>query len=69
MFFKSYTSPSFIAGVFFWITLIINWIIMQRGVVKGIEITAKIGMPALILMGLFLGIISLSSNNWAGLQV
>ena len=67
-FFKNYTAPSFIAGVFFWITLVINWVILQRGVARGIEIAAKIGMPALIIMGLLLGAISLSSNNWAGLQ-
>ncbi|MCS7200086.1 MAG: sodium-dependent transporter [Caldimicrobium sp.] len=67
-FFKEYTKPSFLAGVFFWITLIINWVILQRGVVRGIELTAKIGMPLLIAMGLFLGIISLATNNWAGLE-
>ncbi len=67
-FFKTYTAPSFTAGVFLWITLVLNWIILQRGVVKGIEITAKIGMPALIFMGLLLGVISLSTNNWIGIE-
>lgn len=67
-FFKNYTKPSLIALFFFWITLLINWIILQRGVVKGIEITAKIGMPALILMGIFLSIVSLGANNGAGFE-
>ncbi len=67
-FFRWYTSPSISALLFLWITLLINWIILQRGVMKGIELTAKIGMPTLILMGLFLGFVSLSSNNWAGLE-
>lgn len=67
-FFKNYVSPSFLAGLFFWITLVINWVILQRGVAKGIEITAKIGMPALILMGLFLGVVSLTANNFSGLE-
>ena len=67
-FFRNYTAPSLMAVLFLWITLIVNWIILQKGVSKGIEITAKIGMPSLILMGLFLGIMSLSYNNWAGLQ-
>ncbi|MCS7149675.1 MAG: sodium-dependent transporter [Caldimicrobium sp.] len=67
-FFKEYTSPSLLAGFFFWITLFINWIILQRGIARGIEITAKIGMPLLIIMGIFLGVISLSTNNWAGLE-
>ncbi|MGC8872712.1 MAG: sodium-dependent transporter, partial [Caldimicrobium sp.] len=67
-FFRNYTAPSLMAVLFLWITLIVNWIILQKGVSKGIEITAKIGMPSLILMGLFLSIVSLSYNNWAGLQ-
>ncbi|MFN3921194.1 MAG: sodium-dependent transporter [Caldimicrobium sp.] len=67
-FFKNYTQPSLTALIFFWITLLINWVILQRGVAKGIEITAKIGMPALILMGIFLAIVSLGANNGAGLE-
>jgi SNF family Na+-dependent transporter len=67
-FFRWYTSPSSIALLFLWITLIINWIILQRGVMKGIELTAKIGMPALIIMGLILGAVSLSANNFSGLK-
>ena len=67
-FFRNYTQPSFLAYIFLLITLAINWFILQKGVVKGIEITAKIGMPAIILFGIFLGIISLSTKNWAGIE-
>lgn len=67
-FFREYTKPSMIAYIFLLITLAINWFILQKGIAKGIEITAKIGMPAIILFGIFLGIISLSTKNWAGLE-
>jgi Na+-dependent transporters of the SNF family len=67
-FYKDYTEPSPIAVVFLIITLIINWVILQRGIVKGIELTAKYGLPILIAMGLFLGIVSLSMNGWKGLE-
>ncbi len=67
-FFKAYTAPSFWAGVFFWLTLAINWVILQRGVVRGIEITAKIGMPALIILGILLGILSLTAKGGAGFE-
>jgi len=77
-FFKDYTQPSFIAKnfiqpsftalVFLVITLAINWVILQRGIVKGIELTAKYGLPLLILMGIFLGFVSLSMNGWKGVE-
>jgi len=80
-FFKDYTKPSHIdlgflvitqpsltALVFLVITLAINWVILQRGIVKGIELTAKYGLPLLILMGLFLGFVSLSMNGWKGVE-
>lgn len=67
-FFKNYTEPSLIAYLFFIVTLAINWIILQRGIVKGIETTAKIGMPSIVIFGLILGFISLSSRDWAGLE-
>ncbi len=67
-FFKSYTNPSILALIFLWVTLGINWLILQRGVAKGIEVTAKIGMPALILMGIFLAIVSLSTKGGSGLE-
>ncbi len=67
-FFKSYTQPSFIAILFLVITLAINWYILQRGVVKGIELTAKIGIPTLLLMGIFLAIVSLSIRGGQGLE-
>ncbi|HEX9252397.1 MAG TPA: sodium-dependent transporter [Ignavibacteriaceae bacterium] len=43
---------------FFWfvITLILNVWILSRGLAKGIELAAKIGMPLLILFGIILAI-------------
>ncbi len=67
-FYKYYTEPSTLAIVFLIITLAINWFILQRGIVKGIELTAKYGLPLLILMGLFLSLVSLSMNGWKGLE-
>ncbi len=67
-FFRAYTSPSIIAYIFLLITIVINWLILQRGIVKGIEITAKIGMPSIIIFGILLGIISLSTKDWSGLE-
>lgn len=80
-FFKNYTQsshvdlgfltiiqPSLTALVFLVITLVINWVILQRGIVKGIELTAKYGLPLLILMGIFLGFVSLSMNGWKGVE-
>lgn len=47
---------------FFWfvITLILNVWILSRGLAKGIELAAKIGMPLLILFGIVLAIRGLS---------
>jgi len=67
-FFRAYTNPSMTAYTFLIITLAINWLILQRGIVKGIELTAKIGMPTIILFGILLGFIALSSREWAGLE-
>ncbi len=67
-FYKYYTEPSTLAIVFLIITLAINWFILQRGIVKGIELTAKYGLPLLVLMGLFLSLVSLSMNGWKGLE-
>ncbi|MFN4319121.1 MAG: sodium:calcium symporter [Aquificaceae bacterium] len=67
-FFKSYTNPSFFAVLFLVITLLINWYLLQRGVVKGIELTAKIGIPTLLLMGIFLAVVSLSIRGGLGLE-
>lgn len=66
--FLTITQPSLIALVFLVITLVINWVILQRGIVKGIELTAKYGLPLLILMGIFLGFVSLSMNGWKGVE-
>lgn len=67
-FFREYTEPSTLAYIFLIITLAINWFILLKGVRQGIEITAKIGMPAIIVFGIFLGIICLSAKNWTGLE-
>lgn len=67
-FFRAYTEPSFTAYIFLIITIAINWFILQRGVAKGIEITAKIAMPAIIVFGIILGVISLSAKDWRGLE-
>ncbi|MCI0515645.1 sodium-dependent transporter [candidate division KSB1 bacterium] len=45
---------------FFLITLGINLWVLSRGVSKGIEIVSKIGMPVLILFGIFLAIRALT---------
>ncbi len=67
-FYRAYTKPSVIAIIFLVITLLVNWYILNRGIIKGIELTAKVGIPALLLMGVFLSIISLSMNHWKGLE-
>jgi len=66
--FLTIVQPSLTALVFLVITLAINWVILQRGIVKGIELTAKYGLPVLILMGIFLGFVSLSMNGWKGVE-
>lgn len=49
------------AAIFFFIvTLALNTWILSRGLAKGIEIASKIGMPLLILFGIFLAIRSLT---------
>jgi len=67
-FYKEYTQPSLLAILFLLITLMLNWYVLKRGVVKGIEFTAKIGLPLLFLTGTFLSIVSLSINNWKGVE-
>jgi SNF family Na+-dependent transporter len=49
------------AAVFFFaITLTLNLWILSRGISKGVEIASKIGMPVLILFGIFLAIRALT---------
>lgn len=48
------------ALLFFVLTLGLNVWILSRGLSKGIEITSKIGMPLLILFGIFLAIRALT---------
>ncbi|MEW6062366.1 MAG: sodium-dependent transporter, partial [Bacteroidota bacterium] len=49
-----------VALFFFLITVSLNLWILSRGLSKGIEIASKIGMPLLILFGIFLAIRSLT---------
>ena len=48
------------AVIFFIITITLNLWILSRGISKGIEIASKIGMPILILFGIFLAIRALT---------
>ncbi len=48
------------AVIFFIITIGLNLWILSRGISKGIEIASKIGMPILILFGIFLAIRALT---------
>lgn len=50
------------ALIFFLITLTMNVWILSRGLSKGIEVASKIGMPVLILFGIFLAIRALTLN-------
>ncbi len=47
---------------FFFITFSLNLWILSRGLSRGIEIASKIGMPLLILFGIFLAIRALTLN-------
>jgi len=67
-FFREYTKPSIVAYFFLVLTLAINWFILQKGVRRGIEITAKIAMPAIIIFGIFLGLMCISAKNWTGVE-
>ncbi len=65
------------AVVFFTITLLLNVFILSRGVARGIEATAKLLMPLLILFAIVLGVRGLSlgvgdpgvvQSPWVGLN-
>ncbi|MEO0147489.1 MAG: sodium-dependent transporter [candidate division WOR-3 bacterium] len=62
-FLKNYTAPSLEAYIIFWITFILNWIVLHRGVRRGIELVAKVGMPALFLMGIILMVVIFTSSG------
>ncbi len=53
----SFSGP---AVIFFVITLVLNLWILSRGLQKGVEIASKIGMPILIVFGIFLAIRALT---------
>ncbi len=50
------------AFIFFLITLGLNLWILSRGLSKGVEMASKIGMPLLIIFGIFLAIRALTLN-------
>lgn len=52
----STTGIPFEAIIFYILCLILNIYILSRGLEKGIELTAKIGMPLLIIFGIFLAV-------------
>lgn len=56
----SFFNVSSEAFAFFFVTLGLNVWILSRGLSKGVEIASKIGMPVLILFGVFLAIRSLT---------
>lgn len=56
-FFNSYIGLSNIEPIFFWLLcLFLNTWILSRGLSKGVEAAAKIGMPLLLLFGVILSI-------------
>jgi len=56
-FFTDYTGLSTAEPIIFWILcLLLNTWILSRGLSRGVEIVAKIGMPLLILFGILLAI-------------
>ncbi len=68
-FFGQYTDSGADAGlvnfpvaalVFFGVTLLLNTWILSRGLAKGVEIASKIGMPLLIVFGIFLAVRALT---------
>lgn len=52
----STTGIPFEGFIFYILCLVLNIYILSRGLEKGIELTAKIGMPILIVFGIFLAI-------------
>ncbi len=62
-FLKSYTAPSFEAYIFFLLTFFLNWLVLHRGIRKGIEFVSEIGMPMLIFMGIILMIVIFTSRG------
>lgn len=67
-FFKGYAAPSPWAIAFLVATLAVNWWVLQRGVRRGIEVVAKVGIPLLLGMGCFLAVVSLSLKGGRGLE-
>lgn len=66
--FKGYVAPSSWAILFLFVTLGLNWYVLQKGVRQGIEWVAKLGIPVLLAMGCFLAGVSLSLKGGRGLE-
>jgi SNF family Na+-dependent transporter len=60
---NSFINVPFSALVFFGITLGLNLWILSRGLSKGVELASKIGMPILIVFGIFLAIRALTLHS------
>ncbi len=71
-FLSQYTRPSLFAYSVFWITVLLNWYVLQRGIRYGIEVLAKYGMPLLLVMAVFLMVVVLlakgSHPEWTALK-
>ncbi|NPB04002.1 MAG: sodium:calcium symporter, partial [Thermotogae bacterium] len=71
-FLAEYTKPTPFAYLIFWVTVLLNWYVLQRGVRYGIEVLAKYGMPLLILMAIFLAVVIMFSkgpnDHWNALK-
>jgi len=66
--FRAYVAPSSWATFFLVLTLLLNFWVLLRGISKGIELVAKVGLPMLFGMGSFLAVFSLSLEGWKGLE-
>jgi SNF family Na+-dependent transporter len=66
--FRAYVSPSSWAVFFLVLTLLLNFWVLLRGISKGIELVAKVGLPLLFGVGCFLAVFSLSLGGWKGLE-
>ncbi len=71
-FLAEYTKPTLFAYLIFWVTVLLNWYVLQRGIRYGIEVLAKYGMPLLIVMAVFLAVVIFFSkgpnDHWSALK-
>jgi NSS family neurotransmitter:Na+ symporter len=63
-FFGNYVGLNSVEPIIFWIIcLVLNTWILSKGLSGGVEKVAKIGMPLLILFGVFLAVMAVSSES------